>query len=270
MRERWWADSYELTQGVVRDVEYRDGLYSTPPLVGENVDVAGLDGEMWVPKRFGAGSFALNLWLGGETRREVEAAYSRILLAVARKHALVRYERQLADGTRRTCLGELVQSVEPKAIGQLGLRMGLEVRVPDAFWSDATDVDTGALAVAGPYPQTVQLPALAGADAPMGTLRAALTGPLNGLRLVTPETGDYLAYSGLLAAGETLIVDAGAGTLTVPNGTAANLARVTYTGPRFLEVFPRPDGAPPQLRVEAASGSTGATLRVTGRRRYLV
>ncbi len=272
MRERWYADGWELTHGVVRDVEYRDGLYRSAPLSGENVEIGGMDGELWTPKRFGAGSFLLNLWLGGKTRAEVEVAYHTLLLRMVRKHALVRFRRVLADGSARECLGEVVQAIEPQAIGNLGMRASIEVRVPGAFWRDQAIIDTGDLSIAGlsGTAVTLALDAFAGADAPMADLTVHVAGLVNGLRVTTPETGHYFAYSGVLNDGETLVINSATSSLTVPGGSAGNLARFTYTGTRFFELFPRPDDSAPQLRVLAASSGANASLRFVGRRSYLV
>lgn len=272
MRERWFADGYELTQGVVRDVAARDGLYTTPGLTGANVEVAGRDGEDWVPKAYGPGSFALNLWLGADSRTELEAAYDALLLRVSRRHALVRWERHRASGLVQECYGEVVNAITPsQGRAQTMMRLGLEVRVPSGFWQDTTVQDTGLIDLSTvSFPRDQPLPAFRGATAPMGGLVATVTGPVDGLRLVAPETGEWAAFTGALLDGQDVTIDSATSTVTVPGDTPDNLARFTYSGSRFITVYPRPDGTAPLLRVEAVSAGAGASLRLQGRRQYLV
>lgn len=269
-RERWFIDGLEVTDGLVHDVETFDGLFGSPPLEGTNVAVAGRDGQVWTPKRFGAGSFTLRLWMAGNTRAEVDANWERLLRHAVKRHKLVRFERRLSNGTVRECYGEVTGRISPTPIGQLGMRASIDVVVPSGVWQDTTEIDSGFIYLSpmktSAVNRLVDLNGFAGASAPLTGLRVAITGMVQGLQITCPETGSWFRYDSTLNVGSILTVDAARDTVSGPN-----LENWRYTGPYMFEAIPNTDPTrPPQLQVTATLADHNATLRFVGRRYYQV
>jgi hypothetical protein len=96
VREDWWVDDWLVTDGWVRDVEMRTGLYQSAAKRGQNALVANRTGQLWTPKTFDQGTFTLNVWLGDDTRTQVEQWWDLFLRAVSPGHRLCRYRRRVA------------------------------------------------------------------------------------------------------------------------------------------------------------------------------
>jgi len=274
-RETWTADGWTLTDGLVRDVELREGLLRTAGLRGGNSVNAAGHGETWQPKKLAAGGFVLNMWLGEATRTQVEAAFDNLLRAVAPVHRLVRYRRGLAGGSFRQCDGEVVQAIEPVPVGQLGMRMGIEVLVPSGAWEDVADV-LAATAAGGALPQSLSLGGFAAGTAPMDALLVTVNGPLAGGWQVAVVTdtgvdGDSFRYGGNLAAGQSMVLNTATWAVTGGGGFVPNLDLLTWSGPRYLTIPTARPGANCSLALRSAGGGGGAGtgLSVSGRRRYL-
>ena len=152
--ERWLIDGYEITDGWLRDVELRDGLYVTPGPTGSNGKVSNRTGDLWRSKRLGPGGFVLNMWIAGGDRAEIEDNYDNIVRALIRPHALLTVDRYLADGTIRTCQAEIAQQINPSPVGQVGMRLSAEFKVPAGRWFDKTPSTINAAAGAT-VPKTI-------------------------------------------------------------------------------------------------------------------
>ena len=277
-RETWTVDGYTLTQGTYRDVEYRAGLYGTPEPVGANATVANRTGEVWRPKRHGPGAFTLNLWLGATTTRAgVEAAYDELLRVLTPVHRLCRFTRTLASGEVRRCDGELVAALGPEPIGQRGMRISAEIRVPDGYWEAVTAI-TATSTVGVGLTRDLALTGFAGATAPMERLTYRITGPGSGPIVSVREAdadgtvGDIEAffYAATLTAGQVLVVNADTWALSGEGGLVPDPGLLSYTGGRYLSVPPARYGAVPTVRLALSSGSGATTsLAVTGRPTFL-
>ncbi|MFJ6770163.1 hypothetical protein ACIQOV_04145, partial [Kitasatospora sp. NPDC091257] len=233
-RERWLVDGYDLTDGLVRDVEYRAGLTGTPAVVGANATVPNKIGELWRPKHHGPGKFTLALWLAPTSGgwQDVEAAWEDLLRAVVRPHRLLTFERHTAAGQVRRCEGEVLSALTPTPLGQSGMRISLEVNVPAGYWVSA-DTSIQASTVGAAVPQDLALTAFADATATMEQLSYLLTGPITA-PTVTDTTdgtgGDSFTYTGQIGAGQTLTVDAATWQLTGSGGLVPDPGRLTNTG----------------------------------------
>lgn len=274
MREQWFADDYELTQGFVRDVETREGLYRTPSPRGDDAVVAARQGDLWAAKRWGPGGFVLNVWFGDDTSREaVEEAYDEMLRAVAVVHRQVRWRRHLADGSIRECYGQLVQAIEPKAIGQRGVRFGVEVKVTAGVWNDV-DPTTFFGVPGAPFNTALPLAAFERATGPMDEFSFLIEGPVTNPLVRAADNGgwsttEWFKYTGVIPAGKSITVDSKAWTVVGGGGFVPNPAALSYGGGRFLTVWPQPPGLVPTVRLEGAGGGAGTRLTVTGRAAYL-
>ncbi|MEV7926096.1 hypothetical protein [Kitasatospora sp. NPDC088779] len=274
-RERWLVDGYDLTDGLVRDVEYRAGLTATPVVVGANATVPNRIGELWRPKHFGPGKFTLALWLAPQSGgwQDVEAAWEDLLRMVARPHRLLTFERRTAAGQVRRCEGEVLSALTPTPLGQSGMRISLEVTVPAGYWVSA-DTSTQTSTAGAAVPQDLALTAFADATAPMEQLAYLITGPITAPTVTdttdgTGRDGDSFTYTGQIPAGQALTVDAATWQLTGSGGLVPDPGRLTLTGPAVLRLAPGRPGSPPSVRLAGTNTGVNTQLAVTGRRAYL-
>jgi hypothetical protein len=274
--ERWFVDDWELTQGWVRNVEYRSGLSATPAVFGANASVPGLTGELWRPKRHGAGRFVLNLWVAGanNTQAAAWAVYEDVLRAVARPTELLVFKRTMDDGSQRQCRGEVITAIEPIPVGDGAYRMAIEVGVPSGYWeSVGTFTDTSA--TGSTLPRDLSLTTLNPSTAPMEHLTYTITGPITNPKVSERINGadlDSFTFTGVVGATQTLIVNASTWALT-GSGTPTftpSLAALSYTSGRFLSVKPARPGGTAAVRMTGSAGGTTTRLQVSGRQAFLV
>jgi hypothetical protein len=264
--ETWTVDGYTITSSPTRDVEVRDGLYRTAGKRGADIERHADHGSTWTRKTLGPGGFTMQMWLGADTRTALEDAYDELArLLIGRPQVLQTWTRQGADGVVREAKGYVVEALEPKALGQLGMRLSFAVEIPDGSWYAQADTDTGAMALTNGA--TLTMATLGDATAPMDRMRYVITGQVADLTL-TNEAGDQLIVPGSVASGATLTLDADTFgyTLATPGTSTVTEGGIRYTGGRFMELLPRAAG--PQL-VVGLSGVSGGQLRVVGRKRWL-
>lgn len=265
-REQWFCDSFEITDGWVRDVELRDGLYGvSAPRVTAAPAPAARHGEVTPGRRkHGPGAFSLAVWCGDNDRGLLEARYEEILQAAAVQHRSPVWKRVLADGTSRVAVGRLVDAIAPESIGNQGMRFVLSVVVHSGFWRDETD-STDTLTGTG----TLVLASKARATAPMDDLVSVLTGPATNPIVVDATTGLGWTYPGTVAAGQTLTVDSGALEVSGTGGLMPFIDEIEWTADRFLEVVQAVPGATPSVTFSASATSGATELAVTGKGAYL-
>lgn len=276
-RERWYVGGYELTQGVVRDVEYRNGLYVAPQQVGDNAAIPGQTGELWRAKKHGAGRFVLSMWLddgaAGAGRVGTEANYDELLRGLFRPWQLVTFQRYLASGEVRQCKGEVVSDLAPDAVGQLAMRYAVEVHVPGAYWEAVADV-SDASTTGGTLPQTLTLGSFALATAPMEELLYKIDGPISNPTVVDVTDGVdgwSWTYSGTVPSGQSISVDAKIWAVTGGGGFTVNHGAYAYTDTgRFMTVVPGAPGLFPTVQLRGTGGGGNTRLTVTGRPKFLV
>lgn len=271
-RETWHIDGWELTQGIVRDLEYRAGLYRTPAVDGTDSNVSNRTGRLWRPKTHGPGQFTLAVWLGGASRAEAERLYDELLRAVVHPHRLATYRRGLADGTARECSGDVTAALEPTAIGQQGMRLGIEVTVPRAYWRGTVLRTAQRTVPLGATVVTLPLPEFARSTAPMEGLTYRITGPVTSPTVadITDDgVADSFTYSGVIGSGQTLVVNSDTWQVT-GEGFTPNQAAMNYTGRVFLPVVAARPGRTPTLRLTGTSMNTATTLRVSGYEAFLL
>jgi hypothetical protein len=273
-REDWWVDDWLLTDGWLRDVEMRSGLYRSPAKRGQNGQVANRTGQLWAPKQFDQGTFTLNIWLGDDTRSLVEQWWDLFLRAVTPGHRLQRYRRTLAGGGARYCYGEVIAAIEPTPIGNLGIRAAIEVQVPDGVWWDDAGPVTDAT-VAGPgLPQALALTSFAAVTAPQERLTTQVDGPINNPLVIatTDGDGDWWTYDGAIPAGESIVVGGGSDGwgATGLGGFVPNLGHLRYSGARYHNVPPARPGNTPSLQLRGTGGGATTKLTVTGTPAWLV
>lgn len=278
-REQLFADDYEFTLGNgVRDWSTVDGMFSSAPVEGENLRLPGRDGEMYVQKRLGASSFVVRMWMGAATRDAAQKDWENLLRAVVKRHRLVRWTRTLPDGSSRTALGEVIGKVDPTPIGQYGFRAQIEVSVPSGKWQDTGLRDTGKVTInpagiTGPINAVVYFPNLAGGSASYTDLQVDVAGPISAFKVSAFQSGmtqigsPWFRYDTSLASAATVLtVESGPDVVTAPD-----LSKFHYRGPYLFELGAMDDTElHPWVRVEATSCSSTATIRLYGRRSFLM
>jgi hypothetical protein len=271
IRERWYADGWEFTEGDIRDVEYRSGQLISPAKRGGNATVSNRTGEVWRPKKHGPGSFTLEVWLG-TYQREAQQLWDELLRAVDSPHRLVTWRRITANGETRTCEGEVTGALEPTAIAQNGYRASIEVNVPAGYWRGDQLVTVASPTDGAAGVREFDLAAFATSTAPLDSLTVRLAGHLVNPRVadITPlGRGDSLTYAGTIPAGKGLTLANGDWTDTPDAGWDYNPAALNYTGDRFLQLAATPPGGVQRLRLTADTIGAGAGVTVSGYRSYL-
>lgn len=285
MHEDWWADDLLLTEHLVRDVEMLDGLYSAPPSVGANIEVPARHGTVWRPKRAGEGSFVINLWIagsnpdgsipgGGSARSAYERHLAELLRVLRPYHRLVRFARELDDGTARECYGEVIARLEPTHLNYAAGRLAVEVAVPGAFWRSTVKIDqTLRVPASG---ATLRFAAFAAGDAPLTDYLMVLRGPINTPVLTAADSGEWLRYGANVpeevlgdpgaAVDGTITFDVGRWSVSSPPTGYPGLASVTFSGGYMLELPADPRG--PGITVTGVGVGANTSLRLIGRPQF--
>jgi hypothetical protein len=272
VREDWWVDDWLVTDGWVRDVEMRTGLYQSAAKRGQNALVANRTGQLWTPKTFDQGTFTLNVWLGDDTRTQVEQWWDLFLRAVSPGHRLCRYRRTLAGGGSRYCDGEVTQQISPTS---LGIRAAVEVQVPEGVWWDGGgEVSESTVAGAGLW-QTLTLDAFALVTAPQERLVSRVEGPINNPQVIDVTDGvdgEWWTYDGALTAGQSIVVGGGPDgwDLTGFGGFVPDPAKLRYSGATYLIVPPAKIGNVPTVQLRGSGGGAGTRLTISGTPCWLV
>lgn len=259
-REQLWINGYNLMDGQFRDTEVVS--FRSPAPVGENPTVAGRTGAIYRRKRHGPGGFRVNMWLGDQSAalEEVRGMWDDLLRMVNQPNNLATVTWVLSDGSTRTCYAENVGEIEPAALGVKGVRAQLEFSIPDAYWwgADGSASGTGASG-------TVDLVWQQPASAPLEHLVYTLTGPFTSMTVTAPSTGDSFTYAASVSGGQSVVVDAAAGTVT---GSGVDPRKLSYNADRILTVVPGAPGTTPQVQWSTAGGSGATGLQVAGKVAY--
>lgn len=262
MRERWLIDGWELTQGLVRDVQTRGGLYGAAAMVGANVNVPNRRGDRWRPKVYGPSVFILNGWFGATSRTEWEGYWDDLLRAIAHPERLLLFTRYLAGGTVRVASGEVVAVFAPTAMGNLAATFAMEVHVPDGVWRSqipATFSTVSALTSGQQIPMAVFI----GNTAPNDELAVTLTGPMVNPTVAAADGTSSFTYMGTIPAGATLTVNSATWAITGV-GVAVNPAALSWTVYRYLSLPVAPPTLTPAIVLTAAGMTAASKIAVVG------
>lgn len=269
-----WVDGVRLDT-LAYSIETRNGRFNVPAMRGENLELAGRDGRLYVPnKRLEPGLLSLSMWCsdtdadgGNPGYEQFLQNYDTLIALFMRNNSMLHVRKQVAsDGTERESYAEVSGAIAPDISGSHAhpvakFTIGLEL--PGVFWQDTTDVvwsQTGA--VSG----TVYSPTgFGGGNAPMMDLAIEVTGPANNPRLVDGSTGHYVQLNHSLLGTEVWALNSGAWTSGI--GATNMIGQTQYSGAFSPRLFGLSAGS--QLRFEATGGITSATaIEVTGRRKY--
>lgn len=271
VRERYWIDGWELTDGYYRDVEVRDGMgNSTPPSTqASDVYIVGRHGIL-DPVRLtaDAGAFALQMWVLENRWSAADADYQLLLRAAGQYARSSHHLYTRGDGSQVECQARLTDAIEPVPLGQLGMRLQCGFKIPSAFWQDVQyTTDTTA-----PGSLSLPLASKALASAPMTDLVYTVTGPITNPKVAVVTAldtfGDYFQFNGIIPGGASLTVQAGTWTITASGMAAPTLDTVLWTGNNLLEVAPAPPGSVPTLALSGSGTTSSTRLSVAGHAKY--
>lgn len=248
------------------------GINTSAPRRGENILVPGRNGALLVPrKKYDTAEIVLPLFIAGcLPDGSVPAGSSALKEFFARRDELLRLFAadtvQLdytSDGIMfRRAVCEVVDVLDFTRRGaQPEAQVSVALRILDAFWSDVADVAqtfTGTTGLSG------SLTAFESATAPMDALKVTF-GPGSNPRVT--QGAVWLQYSGVIGAGQTVVIDSGTYLVTGTGGITASRTNVTHSGEQRLFVLV--PGNPPQV-VFTHTGGGSASVTFTGRRKYLV
>ena len=268
MREQWFIDGFQLTDGRARDIESRDGLYGTNGLVGENTKVAGRRGAVWRPKVFDEASLTLTGWAGGETdRSEFEDLWDELVSVIARSERTLLLQHVNARGDTRVASGEVVAAVAPRPVGSLAARFDIGVNIPDGVWRSDADVTSSHYSPG--TGDTFTLTPFAGSTAPLDEHRLVFTGPVNDPGLSCPGAPPYVIYHGSVAAGQSLTIDCSTWTVSGSGGMSPTGDRVESGGyDSFLSIPHGVQLAAPTVTFTGTGTTSASRVDVIGRRMY--
>lgn len=264
---------------VVSNVESVASMLRAPARRGEGIVVPGRHGRLRLADRpFDAGELILPFWVIGADPAtgaslsgdaEVTAFYEAADALLLALHApVLQFDHGLAGSTRRInaeLAGEPMNFTREEGSPLFGQVAAL-VSIPDAFWFDPTLVTVPAFSlVTG---GTRVLTEFSGATAPMADLSVTFIGPINNPELRQTGTDGFVAYDGVLGAGQTLTIhcdDSVETPLVGTGGLVPDYTKLRYLPPRWFELDPAA-GLTVELR---HTGGGSASCSISGFRKYL-
>lgn len=278
------ADTY-LVNGVdLRSYAWRietaEGLQDAPEFRGDDIVIPGQHGTLDAAadpasarRRYGPGQITFRMWLRGvdPDTGDVDPLFSldEYLAQLSGLQRLfnsrsLSIEHPRADGLRRATgrLAAPIRPVREPSSPWFG-RFTAACTIPSAFWTSDSDVTASATVATGGQ---LSLAPFATSEAPIAN--AVVTfGPGSNPLLV--QGGTYLAYDGVIASGQQLVVDCaswevgyGAGAVWTPD-----ITKIRYgPGPSWFEIDPT-GGSPAAVLTHTGGGAMAVS--VTGRPAYL-
>lgn len=265
---------------LVSNVESIASLLRTPPRRGSGITVPGRHGMLRLADRpFDAVEFEMPFFVLGADNvtgaslagdAAVTAYYAAADTLLTQLHApVLNFDHTLPGGLVRRTVAELVDEVmdftrQPGT--PLFGRVTAPLWVPDAFRVDPTavSVPTFSLSSGG----TRALTEFTGATAPIADLSITFIGPINNPELHQTATGAFVAYDGVIGAGQTLTIhcdDSVAVPLVGAGGLVPDYTKLRYLPPRWFELDPAA-GLTVELR---HTGGGSASCSISGFRKFL-
>jgi hypothetical protein len=274
--ERWTVNGVDLICPAwsLDPSKGRKGLAMTPALRDLSVSVPGRRGVLTAPGVvYDAGVLVFNLWILGvdpdtgdvpDWSSTQEQLGRNIDTLTGLFHAPT---LDIRSPSGRRTVGTLSQPLDATSDALTRpayAELSVAVRIDDAFWSDADEVASSVVfATSG---QVQPLYEFTGATAPMDDLDITI-GPVWNPVLTDPVSGSWVAYDGIVAAGEALRLDCAARRVYGDGGLFVDQALVRRGGARG-RLFELAPGNPPRIVVES-SGPDPVSVQVVGRRSYL-
>lgn len=202
-------------------------------------------------------------------RQAFEQNMQTVMRFFTRPHRLSAIRAQQADGSVRRALVEWKEWSEPEVqAGGTRAEWGISYIIPGVWWEDETV--TTQTSVAAASLATLDLTQFSGMTGIIDDAVITVFGPITNPKIQDMETGQWVQYSGTVAAGQSWVIDCGAFTSMV--GVSSVLANTKHGGGyRFLTI-PNCYGLSNTPRIAMTQGtSLGATtaLRVSARRKWV-
>lgn len=274
--ERLTVDGVDL-KTYAKNVPSLAATLSVPGRRGSNVPTAGRSGALWTPlKPFEEGRLILPMWVrgtdddghlpeGSTPRREFYRRVDELSALFTKSHSLLTIAHTLADGSVRQIAAECVAAHNWTVQGPDPLgRIDFELVTPDPFWSSAT-----------PFSVTmnpdVQTDFGGGATAPLEDAVITIVGPISNPLVWDRVSGAYIRYGAMVAAGQTVTLNAATWKMTTTGGASANYGLLNFSGSGGKLIRFAPDNVTRAYRTELqGSAKTSATkLTIAGRVKYL-
>lgn len=265
---------------VVSNVESIASLLRTPPRRGSTVTVPGRHGALRLAERpFDVVDFQMPFFVLGVDNvtgaslagdAAVTAYYAAADTLLTQLHApVLNFDHTLPGGLVRRTVAQLADEVMDFTRQQgspLFGRVLAPLLVPDAFRVDPTLVEVAPFSLTSGGTRT--LTEFAGATAPMADLSITFHGPISNPELRQPATNSFIAYDGVIGAGQTLTVhcdDSAPVPLVGTGGLTPNYGLLRYLPPRWFELDPAAG-----LTVSLThTGGGSASCSIRGYRKYL-
>lgn len=255
-------------------------LFTAPARRGDDVTVPGRHGALRLPRKlYDTGELVLSMRVLGydpdlrfpDGSAAQQTFLSRVDQVVTLFSAeILTVDHGRPDGSVRRITGAVTDVIDFTRAGasESAGRVSVAIETWDPFWSDLATVSTGGLSFS--TGGTAQLTVFAGATAPMDEV-AVTIGPCANPTVTQSSSGYFVAYDGVIAAGQELAVNSadwslnsGAGTVWTPDVTKLRFGPES----RFFSLQPEPGGAAPTIRVTHTAGGQ-VSVSFSARRKYL-
>ncbi len=268
----------DVTTKAIRPVSL-SGLLSVPEKRGENLAIDGMNGAIrTAKKKYNGRSVPLDFQLFGRTASGVASPDPAVraqamltnlaLLGQVLAQDVLTMTHVFPDGVVRELPVEVIAETEP-TLHHTGdfLEVTVVFESPWAFWRSPTVAPASFNLTNGGAARSMT--EYAASQAPIDD--AVITvGPSNNPRIHDEQSGLWFQYLDVIAAGRTLVLDAGAKTLTGTGGLVPD-RRKLRTHPsdgRWFAMCPG-IGAPPRLSLTQTGGSGNVPLTTSARQSWV-
>jgi len=257
------------------------GLMTIPKRRGDNLHVPGRHGTLHTARKLYdendivipfliAGSMADgSMPIGSTDREELYHRADELCRVFAADQ--VTLEHALPDHTSRQLTGEVLDVVSfTRNLGAYPIIASVKVAIRAAypFWVDSHSVTASLTVTSGGQ---ALLAEFAPSTAPIDKMVVTFVGPISNPTIAVPSTGVYLAYDRVIPAGQKLVIDTSAWTLSPGDGApwTVNYGLLRHGGAsgRWFEI---PPASPAPTVALTHTGGGTATATITAANTYLI
>lgn len=257
------------------------GLMTIAKRRGDNLRVPGRHGTLHTPRKlYDENTIVIpfliagtkpdgSLPIGSSDREEIYHRADELCRVFAAD--TITLEHTLPDQTSRRLVGEVLDVVSfTRNLGVLPVIASVKVAIRAAypFWVDASTVTASMTVPTGGQGLLVEF---ADSTAPIDQMLVTFVGPISNPTIAAPSTGVYLAYDRVIPAGQKLVVDTSAWTLSPGNGNpwTVNYGLLRHGGAsgRWFEI---PPGVPAPTVTLSHTGGGSATATITAANTFLI
>jgi hypothetical protein len=257
MQQRWYYDDVSLNSPAYRVEAVPQGI-GLPGRRGEDLEVPHRDGKLYARKCLESRTLTLVMWVTGadpatgvkpvgvtsEEQLRVNIDYLLKLLGARGRRTL---RRVMPDGSYRNAVAEPLNPVPFVSTGTTA-KFVVDFELADPYFY-ATGLTTHTRVVDdSPEDFTATNPGTAAAK----KLIITLDGPLSSPKLLNQTNGLWVQYNGVLAGGQSLVIDTGEWMATI--GGVSYLAGITHEGDPIWMILEPGDNSMRVTCDEAPSG----------------